>query len=146
VLLIWRNEQHAVRSHSVLPLARWPWSRCAAHKTSECQARAVRCADATDLYAARPRSSEDHRSANRHDVALLVCALEAPLPGDWPEWPGGWPGKVEAALIDAVLSIRATYGQSHNGVRGAIQRWQAARDGGALDDLTVLASCAPPSC
>ena len=75
-----------------------------------------------------------------------INLLEAPLPGDWPEWPGGWPGKVEAALIDAVLSIRATYGQSHNGVRGAIQRWQAARDGGALDDLTVLASCAPPSC
>jgi hypothetical protein len=81
--------------------------------------------------------------ADPEDVALLVSAVNLAVPGDWPEWPGGWPGKVEAALIDAVLSIRATYGQSHNGVRGAIERWRAARDGSALDDLTVLASCDP---
>jgi hypothetical protein len=81
--------------------------------------------------------------ADPHDVASLVSAVEAAVPGEWPEWPGGWPGKVEAALIDAVLSIRATYGQIHNGVRGAIQRWRAARDGGALDDLAVLASGDP---
>jgi hypothetical protein len=123
---------------------RWP-GRDALLKTSECQARAVRCADEQTCMR---RDLVRRRITGQLTDTMSRCSLapsRPPLPGDWPEWPGGWPGKVEAAPIDAVLSISATYGQSHNGVRGAIQRWQAARDGGALDDLTVLASCAPPS-
>jgi len=36
---------------------------------------------------------------------------------------GGYPSEVEAALVDAVLSIRNTYGTSPStGVRGAVGR------------------------
>lgn len=65
--------------------------------------------------------------------------------GDSPaEWPGGWPGEIEAALIDAVFSIRASYGnrEKKTGVYGAVTRWREHR-GGTADDLSVLASTDP---
>lgn len=55
---------------------------------------------------------------------------------------GGYPSEVEAALVDAVLSIRNTYGTSPStGVRGAVGRWRKERQVGAggLDDLSHLA-------
>src|SRR3954454_24846123 len=56
-------------------------------------------------------------------------------------WPGGWPGEVEAALIDAVFSVRARYGNrtSGTGVYGAVTRWRAHRTVPA-DDLAALAA------
>lgn len=54
-------------------------------------------------------------------------------------WPGGYLDQAELALIDAVLSIRARYGQPHNGVRGQVNRWRRYR-GGAADELGVLAA------
>ena len=30
-------------------------------------------------------------------------------PAQWTKWPGGWPGDIESALIDAVFSARAIY-------------------------------------
>jgi len=73
------------------------------------------------------------------DVARLVSEMKRALPDDLKEWPGGWPGKIEAALMDAVLSIRASYGQGHNGVRGAIAGWRTKRRGESLDDLEAIA-------
>lgn len=75
-------------------------------------------------------------------VSKIVEAIRTLLPAEWAEWPGGWPGQVEAALLDAVLSIRARYGQPHNGVRGAVGRWKTVTGRDRLDDLAVLASWA----
>ncbi len=75
------------------------------------------------------------------DLDVLLTAIDRDLPpGTWKPWPGGWPGEIEAALIDAVLSIRASYGSQSNGVRGAVTRYRAARGGESLDDLTMLAA------
>jgi len=53
----------------------------------------------------------------REDIAAVRRSVDA-IPKPWPEWGGGWTGQVEAALIDAVLSIRARYGSSSTtGVR-----------------------------
>ena len=56
------------------------------------------------------------------------------------EWPGGWPDEIEAALIDAVFSVRARYGsrERKTGVYGAVLRWRAHR-GQRADDLGFLA-------
>ena len=73
-------------------------------------------------------------------VGLLKEAISRDLPHPMTQWPGGYPGEVEAALIDAVLSIRATYGSSVNtGVRGAVGRYRDAVGGGELNDLARLA-------
>lgn len=76
------------------------------------------------------------------DVARVVEAVRA-LPAQWAEWPGGWPDEIEAALIDAVLSIRAKYGSPSNGVRGAVRRYRDAQGGGQLDSLSRLAVYSP---
>lgn len=60
-------------------------------------------------------------------------------------WPGGWPGEIEAALIDAVLSIHARYGQPSTGVRGAVARYRQACGEEPLDDLARLATYPPPN-
>lgn len=58
------------------------------------------------------------------------------------EWRGGYPDEIEAALINAVLSIRARYGTVTNGVRGAVGRYRD-HEQRRLDDLTVLAKRKP---
>jgi hypothetical protein len=66
--------------------------------------------------------------------------------GDTPEnWPGGWPGEIEAALIDAIFSIRARYGNRsrRTGVYGAVVRWRDHREPPA-DDLSILAATPEP--
>ncbi|SDU17943.1 hypothetical protein [Jiangella alkaliphila] len=79
-----------------------------------------------------------------NDVQRLVTAIETSLPAQWQQWPGGWPNQIEAALIDAVMSIRARYGQSHTGVRGAIFKWREQRGGRRrLDDLQALTAADP---
>ena len=59
-------------------------------------------------------------------------------------WRGGWPDELEAALIDAVFSVRARYGsrERQTGVCGAWTRW---RDhlGERANDLRVLAATSP---
>lgn len=59
-------------------------------------------------------------------------------------WPGGWPDEIEAALIDAVFSVRARYGnrERKTGVFGAVTRWREHR-GAQADDLGVLAATEP---
>jgi 3-methyladenine DNA glycosylase/8-oxoguanine DNA glycosylase len=78
------------------------------------------------------------------DVDLVVTHVEQTIAKPWPEWRGGWPGKIEAALIDAVLSIRARYGSETTGVRAAVRRWSDANtDRPSLDDLGALAVTEP---
>lgn len=71
---------------------------------------------------------------HRHVLGTVGDSLE--------RWPGGWPDDVEAALIDAVFSVRARYGSRERltGVYGAVVRWQKSRGEGHGDDLRVLAS------
>lgn len=74
--------------------------------------------------------SQDLDEVRRYVAATIGSQL--------PEWPGGYPNEVEAALIDAVFSIRANYGGPTTGVRGVVARWRKAR-GSAVDDLSQLA-------
>lgn len=79
-----------------------------------------------------------------NDVPTLDAYIDAAVSEDLQEWPGGWPGEIEAALIDAVFSIRARYGGPETGVRGVVKRWRE-RDGrtGKIDDLEALADADP---
>ncbi len=56
---------------------------------------------------------------------------------------GGWPGAVELALIDAVLSIRSRYGGPWTGVRRRVERYRRHRLPQVPDDLAALAGLAP---
>ena len=81
---------------------------------------------------------------HQQQIDLLKAAIERELPKPWTAWPGGYPNEVEAALVDAVLSIRAAYGNSPaSGVRGAVSRYRKWVDGGRLDDLARLANFTP---
>ncbi|MCQ4118685.1 hypothetical protein [Rhodococcus tibetensis] len=75
-------------------------------------------------------------------VRHLIDYIEAELPqGVWPHWTEGWPREIEAGLLDAAFSARATYGTPTSGVRAVIARWRAHR-GEPLDDLAALAEYA----
>ncbi len=75
----------------------------------------------------------------REDIEAVRRKVDG-IPRPWPEWGGGWPDQVEAALIDAVLSIQARYGSSSaTGVRGAVDRYLSSSDGEG-DDLATLAT------
>lgn len=92
----------------------------------------------------RPTRPCDSPVMAKTRVESLVAAIEDDLPKPWTVWPGGWPNEVEAALIDAVLSIRACYGGPQSGVRGAVRRYrQALGEGATLDSLDRLAAYAP---
>jgi hypothetical protein len=78
--------------------------------------------------------------AQSAEVALVVAAVKTELPAKWAQWGGGWPNEVEAALLDAVLSIRSRYGKKPtSGVRRSVGRYRVDRDTSSLDDLDVLA-------
>jgi hypothetical protein len=76
----------------------------------------------------------------------VKMALQRQIELDFPDgtsssWPGGWPDEIEAALIDAVFSIRARYGSPGTGVRAVVERWRNERGAQQkLDDLEALAS------
>lgn len=73
-------------------------------------------------------------------VRALLDHIDAELPREsWPHWTDGWPHEIEAALLDAAFSARATYGTPTTGVRAVITRWRDHR-GAPLDDLTALAA------
>jgi hypothetical protein len=72
------------------------------------------------------------------EVEKLVDRIEADIPREeWPTWPGGWKGDIEAAVLDAIFSIRARYGGENTGVRGVVKRWRESR-GEGRDDLKAL--------
>ncbi len=95
---------------------------------------------------ARPPAPARRRRDSAHcgpvpEVQAIVDAVSRRLPPQWAQWGGGWPDQIEAALIDAVLSIRNRYGKKPtSGVRGAVQRYQNDRSGETLDDLDALAA------
>jgi hypothetical protein len=74
------------------------------------------------------------------DVDQLLAHIRATIT-EMHDVPDGWPGNVELALIDTVLSIRARYGVSADtGVRGAIKRYKAESGRTSWDDLEALAN------
>jgi len=78
------------------------------------------------------------------DVTRLVAHIESSIDSELPESPDGWPNEIEAALIDAVFSARATYGGPNTGVRAVVRRWRDERatvtgEAVPLDDLTQIA-------
>lgn len=83
------------------------------------------------------------------DVRLVVAAVKDKLPEVWTAWPGGRKGEIEAALLDAVLSIRSRYGRAagegreETGVRKAVTAYRTERGNVPLDDLAVLAAFDP---
>ena len=49
-------------------------------------------------------------------------------PAGWTRWPGGWPGDVETALVDAIFSARAVYRTRNGaGVHAQVVGWRSAR-------------------
>lgn len=80
---------------------------------------------------------------NQSDIEKLSESIKADLGADWAQYPGGWPHQIEAALVDAVLTIRARYGKEDTGVRAAVGRWRRYRQVDRLDDLTHLAQQDP---
>ncbi|NEK57044.1 hypothetical protein GCU56_04050 [Geodermatophilus sabuli] len=82
------------------------------------------------------------------DTTRLAAYIESQIQKPWTPWPGGRTGQVEAALIDAVLSIRASYGRAAEinreatGVHRSIASYRAANPG-PLDNLERLAQAEP---
>ncbi len=87
------------------------------------------------------------------DVRALRDYVAQHLGDELIEWPGGRPGEVEVALVDAVMSIRARYGQPKRTVNGrvhpptgvhrAVAGYRGLRGGGKLDDLRELTRIDP---
>ncbi|WP_431844074.1 hypothetical protein [Calidifontibacter indicus] len=75
------------------------------------------------------------------DIELLLTALKRDdLPGAT-RFPGGYPGEIELALLDAILSIRARYGDwPRTGVGKRVMAYKTARGVDTCDDLDTLAS------
>lgn len=87
---------------------------------------------------------KDNGSGGRdmhHQLELLLGHMSQTIghvPASWPQRPPGYPGQVEAALIDAVFSLRAVYGQSSSvGPRAVVERWRRVVDR-PLDSLRSL--------
>lgn len=78
-----------------------------------------------------------------NEVRALVTYVQKKIDPDWSTHTPGWPDEVEAALIDAVMSIRATYGGPDTGVRRVVQRWREHSGDTRLDDLPRLAATDP---
>ncbi|MDJ0396286.1 hypothetical protein QMK17_23555 [Rhodococcus sp. G-MC3] len=78
---------------------------------------------------------QDHQRFADH-IEANTTASEPAL------WTPGWPEEVEAALLDAVFSARASYGGPETGVRRVVSRWRAHRGLDRLDDLGALVAFA----
>lgn len=76
------------------------------------------------------------------DVDKVVAAAEQ-IPKPWKQYPGGYQDQVEAALIDAVFSIRSKYGSENTGVRAVVGRYRDAIGDPKPDQLDRLASMTP---
>lgn len=80
------------------------------------------------------------------DVARVVDHVAECL-GDretWVQYPGGWPGEIEVALLDAIFSANARYGRHRapgagpTGVFKVIENWRTRRGADPLDDLSAM--------
>ena len=77
--------------------------------------------------------------AGKNDVEKVDARITSHLgpPSEW-WWPGGWPGDIEAALVDAVFSARAVYrSKNGKGIYANVAAWRAGRDrtDWSLDEL-----------
>jgi hypothetical protein len=79
----------------------------------------------------------------RSETSRFTQAARAALPHAPAGPPQGWPGELEAALLDAVLSVRAAYGRPDTGVRAAVNRYRTHAGADPLDDIDRLACIAP---
>lgn len=66
------------------------------------------------------------------DLDLLLIAIAA-IPTPWKKWPGGYPERLDLALVDAVMSIRFRYGRERRdgtwtGARGAVLRYEKSSE------------------
>ena len=85
----------------------------------------------------------DHPPSDEVDATVdYVCNT---VGTDLPPHPGGWPGEIERALIDAIFSARAGYGspggedREPTGVYRVLAEWQQLRGSAdRLDDLAEL--------
>lgn len=77
------------------------------------------------------------------DPVRLLDHLDVTPPASWASQPGGWPGEIEAALVDSVMGIRAMYGSPTTGVRAAVARWRDHERRHPVDDLSRLAAMDP---
>jgi len=67
--------------------------------------------------------------AEKNDVEMVTARITSNLgpPREW-WWPGGWPGDIEAALVDAVFSARAVYrSKNGKGIYANVAAWRAGR-------------------
>lgn len=68
------------------------------------------------------------RVKDEDSLRSIVAHIERTIgvdPTHWPALPPGYQGQIEAALLDSVFSLRATYGQSSSvGPRAVVRRWQ----------------------
>ncbi|WP_121805493.1 hypothetical protein [Nocardioides mangrovicus] len=55
----------------------------------------------------------------------------------------GWPGQIELALVDSVMSIRARYGTETSGVLGRVLRYRSVVERHPLDDLSEFSRLDP---
>lgn len=80
-------------------------------------------------------------SATRpEDVDKVLAYIEGTIT-EWKDMFDGWPGNIELALIDAVLSIQARYGSNpKTGILGALKRYRDASGRDGWDDLEILAA------
>jgi hypothetical protein len=77
--------------------------------------------------------------AGKNDVEKVTARITSHLgpPSEW-WWPGGWPGDIEAALVDAVFLARAVYrSKNGKGIYANVAAWRAGRDrtDWSLDEL-----------
>lgn len=67
---------------------------------------------------------------SKSQVDALISHVDATIGRDkkqWAAWPGGWPGELGTALIDAVFSARATYKTKRGrGIHAQVVEWQAS--------------------
>ena len=73
------------------------------------------------------------------DIEKVTAHITSTLgpPSEW-SWPGGWPGDIEAALVDAVFSARAvSRSKNGKGIFATVATWRDGRDRPAwsLDEL-----------
>lgn len=81
------------------------------------------------------------RVTDEESLRAVIAHIERTIgldPSRWPPLPPGYPGQIEAALLDSIFSLQATYGQSSSkGPRAVVERWRdhVRRP---LDSLTEL--------
>lgn len=82
-------------------------------------------------------------AAAPEDVDKVLVYIEQTIT-EWKDMFEGWPGNIELALVDAVLSIQARYGTNpETGIRGSLKRYRDASGRDSWDDLEHLAAADP---